>query len=450
MDIFDTALGDEVRRVINNAKGTGVYIDAKIHAKGVDVETLKVLNYDVLDDYVSNYTEEIRLSVLVPAGKVAHRIMPFKNELEVTITLVRTQFGTTVYETGNTPNFERFRAVLVESEDPSIQANGRDIRNEASMDMSDFEVLEFQLFRKAMEQFMLRSCGGIYRKTSKPDLIKTLLMQESSLIEVDQDYMPKGIDMVPTPDEAVREHIVIPHGTPVTDAVGYIHKNCGGVYPTGLSYYYKNDYWYVFPPYDYTRYQEADTNLVILQVPSSKLPSIENTFIVEGSVVTIVSTGDSSVQDQSEAVKLASGNGARFSNADNLFTAPAVVNGNKAVVSRSGNNNEFVSSQRKAGFNNVVTAAERITSNNMYVSSNLAAREGTTIQLMWENSNPSIIRPGMQAKFLYFKEGQVRELRGVVIGMQSAVLWTGKGLVQGRHTLKTAINLFVEPIARES
>lgn len=448
MDIFDTTLGDEITRVINNAKGSGIFIDAVVHAGEHDIEVLKVLNMDNFEDYINNYTGETKISLLISSGKVAHKVIPYKDQLEISLKLSTANIITGSYD-GETPiNVERFRAVLVESEDTAAQSQGREIKDEFTMDIGDLEVVEFQLFSKAVEQLMLRSCGGSYRKTAKPDLIKALLLQETQNIDVDQEYMPKGVDMVEPPDTAPREHIVIPHGTPVTDAPGYIHKHCGGVYPAGLSYFYKNDFWYVFPTYDYTRYQEADKNLVILQVPPNKIPDIEFTYLKESSVLTILTTGDSLMQDQSEAQALTEGNGTRYSDAGSLFQNTATIKDNKVVVSRNSNNNEFVSAQRKAGFNNVTTSSNRITSNSMYEASKLAARKGSRIQVVWENSEPSLIVPGMQAKFLYFKEGQVKELKCVVVGIESSMIWTGKGIVQGRHDRQTAISLFAENLVK--
>ena len=84
----------------------------------------------------------------------------------------------------------------------------------------------------------------------------------------------------------------------------------------------------------------------------------------------------------------------------------------------------------------------------MYEASALAARRGSRIQVIWENSDPSLIVPGMQTKLLYYKDGEVKELKCVVIGMQTALIWTGKGIVQGRYDRQTAIDLFAENLVK--
>lgn len=443
MDLMQTPLGDEVKRIIDSGQGrSNVYIDAIIHTKFGDVNVLRVLNHDVMREYTQQYSDEISLVVLVPAGQMAYRVHPSRNELEVTLT------GAPVSQHGKaaTQNLsyaaQRYRAVLKEAADPALEANTRELLEERTMDLQNFDIVEFQLFSKAMEQFSMRSCGGIYRKTKVGDLIRTLLLQESGNLDIEDDYKPLGVDMVEPGDAQLRDHIVIPHGTPVYDAPGYIHKHCGGVYPAGLAYYFQDNYWYVFPPYDYKRFEEASRQLVIIQVPENKLPSLDSTYIVEGSVVSIVATGQLVLDDKSDLKKRASGNGVRFADASKFYEQGVEVYDNKALMSRGKQNNEFVSSKQKSDFNNVQTSAERISANTMYQASRLASKEGVHIQLVWQNSNPSLIRPGMQTKIYYYKNGRVSQIHAVVIGVQTGTGYESTGVVTGRYSRNTAIHLF--------
>lgn len=450
MDLMATPLGDEVKRINSAAQGNpGVGLDATIHTEFGDVEAIRVLNYDLVRDYVQQYSDEISLVLVVPGGKSAYRVMPSRNNLEITL------IGAAVTPHGPTPIEERgyaaqrFRAVLKQANDPTLEANARELLGEETMDLQDFQILEFQLFSKAMEQFAILSCGGIYRKTKTADLIRSLLLEETMKVEVEDDYKPKGVDMVEPVDDQPREHIVLPHGMKVYDAPGYIHRHCGGVYSAGLSYYYQDDYWYVFPTYDYKRFQEAERQLVIVQVPENKLPDIDHTYMVEGSVVNIIATGQLALDDRSDLNKRASGNGVRFADASKFFEEGVEVAGNKALVSRGKLNNEFISSKQKSEFNNVVVSDERISANTMYQASKLASKEGVSIQLIWENSDPSLIRPGMQTKILYFKDNEVRELNAVVIGAHASTAYEGTGIVSGRYNRNTALHLFAANEAQQ-
>lgn len=442
MDLMQTPLGDEVRRIINGGNKPSLYLDATIHTKLGDVGVLRVLNHDIVREYIGQYSDEISLVAVVPAGQMAYRVYPSRNELELTLVGAPTQqYVSAAFET-NKVQSQRYRAVLKVSKDPAMEAMGRELVSEFKMDISEFEVVEFQLFSLAMEQFSMRSCGNSYRKTGVADIVRSLLLEQSNTIDIENAYKPLGVDMVEPFDAALREHIVIPHGTPVYDAPGYIHKNCGGIYSAGLAYFYQDDYWYVFPPYDYKNFNNATRQLVINQVPANKLPSLENSFLIEGSVVNIITTGEFSLSDVSDNEKRSSGNGVRFADASKLFEDGVEVVGNKAVMSRAKTNNEFVSSAQRSDLNNVVTSGNRVTANTLYEASKLASKEGVHIQAVWQNANPALIRPGMQSRIFYFKEGQVRKLDAVVIGIQSSSRWDGQGLVAGRYVRNVAVHLF--------
>lgn len=430
MDLMQTPLGDEVTRIIKSRQGNSrIYMDATIHTKFGDIDVLRVLNYDVVREYTKQYSDEISLVAIVPAGQMAYKVYPSRNEVEVTLTSASNAA-------------QRFRAVLKKAIDPTLEANSRELLDEFTMDVQNFEVVEFQLFSKAMEQFSMRSCGGIYRQTKVGDLIRSLLLQESKAVEVEDAYKPLGIDMVDPVDTQPREHIVVPHGTMVFNAPGYIQQHCGGIYSAGLSYYYQDDYWYVFPSFDYKRFEQASRQLVITQIPENKLPSLDYTYMVEGSVVNIICTGGLSLDDNSDTEKRTTGNGVRFTDASTFFEKGVEVIGNKALVSRGKHNSEFVSTKQKTELNNVVISPERISANTMYQSSKLAAKEGVRIQLVWQNSDPSLIRPGMQTKIFYFKDGKVSQMNAVVIGTQTSISYEGQGLVSGRFSRNTAIYLF--------
>lgn len=451
MDLMKTPLGDEVMRIVNSRQGDpNTYIDAVIHTKFGDVPVMRVLNHDTMRDYTTQYSDEITLVAIVPSGQMAYRVHPSRNELEVTIT------GAPMAQHGGSSGknrelgAQRFRAVLKSANDPALEASSRELLGETAMDLQNIEVVEFQLFSKAMEQFAMRSCGGIYRRTAVADLVRSLLLQQMAAVDVEDDYKPRGIDMVDPVDAAIRDHIVIPHGTMVYDAPGYIHKHCGGIYSSGLSYYYQDDYWYVYPTYDYKKFEEASRQLVVIQIPENKLPSLDYTYMVEGSVVSIIATGGLHLDDTSDIDKRSSGNGVRFADASKFFEGGVEVNGNKALMSRGKQNNEFISSKQKSGLNNVKMSEERISANTMYQASQLASKEGVHVQFVWQNCDPSLIRPGMQTKIYYYKDGQVRQMAAVVIGMQIANGYKGTGLVTGRYNRNAVIKLFAANEANQA
>lgn len=443
MDLMDTPLGDEVTRIIAAQQGTpNMRMEAVLHTLYGDVSVLKVLNFDMVREYSTQYADETSIVIVIPKGQLAYKIAPSRNELELTLTSsMMAQHGPIDADQKRYGSL-RYTAILKESSDPVLEANARELLAEGTMDLIDFEVVELQLFSKAMEQFSMLTCGLISRRTAVGDLIRNLLLQQSSKIDVENFYKPKGIDMVDPVDAQLREHIIIPHGMKVYDVPGYIHKHCGGVYSAGLSYYYQDDYWYVYPTFDYKRFEQASRQLNIVQIPENKLPDLNYTYLVEGSVVNLIATGELSLQDKSDIRKRSIGNGVRFADASLFFEKTVEVVGNKAVMSRGKLNNEYVSSQQKSQLNNLSMGTETITANTMYQASQLASREGVFIQLIWQNSDPSLIIPGMQTKIAYYKNGRINKINAVVIGSHVSVSYEGNGLVSGRYNRNTALLLF--------
>lgn len=443
MDIKDTPLGDEIDRIIDAQAGNANnYMEATIHTKFGDVVALKLLNYDVVRQYATQYTDEITIVLVIPKGQYAYKVIPSRNDLEITLLDTAMAQHGSIANGGKVYGVEKFRAIIKDSNDPTLEASARELLSIKTLDLMDFETISFQLFNRAMEQFSMISCGGIYRRTKIGDLVRSLLLKQFSKIAVENVYKPLGIDMVEPNDEHVREHVIIPHGLPVYDAPGYIHKHCGGVYPTGLSYYYQDDYWYVYPTFDYKRFNQATRQLNIIQIPENKLPDLTHTYLKEGSVLTILATGQLSLEDKSDIRKRNDGNGVRFADASKLFEETSEVKDNRAIISRGKLNNEFISSQQKSVFNNVVLSNNPITANTMYEASKLASKEGVFVQLIWQNANPALILPGMQTKISYFKNGRVHQISAIVVATHSSTSYEGKGLVAGRFNRNTAIMLF--------
>lgn len=443
MDLLDTPLGDEIRKVIDAGQGANsVYIDAVIHTNYGDIPALRVYNFDIVREYSQQFADETSIVLSVPRGKYDYRIATSRNELEITIKLNNAPTSGIADDVEDPIGIHRYKAVLTINDNPTMESNYKEALDEYTLDLLEPATIKLQLISLAVEQLTAMPVGSILRRSKVEDVIKYLLIEYPKSLDLAEDYSPLGIHMVPCNDVTLREHYPITQGITVMDAPGYIHRYCGGVYSAGFSYYYQDDYWYVFPTYDYKRFQQADKQLVILQVPATKMPGSECTYMEEGSVVTIIATGETLFDDNSDLNKRSNGNGVRFADAAKLLDASGETRDNKTMMSRGKLNNEFVSSPQKSGVNVLRVTEDRITSNIMFQTSNLAAREGVYIQMAWQNADPTKIIPGMQTKIQYFKNGEVKEMYAIVIGVHSSVQYTGTGTVSGRYTRTVGLQLF--------
>ena len=65
MDLMQSPLGDEVRKVINAGQGkSNFFIEATIHTLSGDVPAQRVLNHDVIREYSLQYRSEEHTSEL--------------------------------------------------------------------------------------------------------------------------------------------------------------------------------------------------------------------------------------------------------------------------------------------------------------------------------------------------------------------------------------------------
>ena len=415
-----------------------------MHTPAGNVDILRLLNVDILGNYISNYCEEIKLTFVIGEGAYRHKLLPNIHNLEASLYKRRyNPFDIAKIDSEGVTQ-QRYTALILGASDNDMTQDALNLSGEGTLDLSQTRKVTIQLFSKAMEQFRMRSCGGIYRRSAVGDVIKTILMGESSAVNVVSDYTPQGIDMVDPLDARLREHIVIPHGTRSYDAPGYIHKHCGGVYSAGLSYYYHDDMWYVYPTFDYTRYHTAKQQLTMVIVPEKAMPFQEYTFATRGQCTTILVTGEVSTTTVADQAQLQSGNGLRFTDPLKLFGEATKVEDNRVTYNRAEASNEFITTKRENGFNNVVNSSNSITSNRLFELSRLASRNGKIVTMAWQNSRPELITPGMQVKTMHMVGDQIRETYGVVLGVDTSISYNGTGIVAGNYSCNSAIMVYME------
>ena len=415
-----------------------------LHTPNGDVDILRLLNVDILSNYITNYCDEIKVTFVMGEGAYRYRLLPYIKNLEVSLYKRRyNPFDIAKIDSEGVTQ-QRYTGLLLGAKDNDMTQDGLNLSGAGTLDLSQTRKVTIQLFSKAMEQFRMRSCGGIYRRSAVGDVIKTILMGESSAVDVVTDYKPQGVDMVDPLDAKVREHISIPHGTRSYDAPGYIHKHCGGVYSAGLSYYYHEDMWYVYPTYDYTRYNTAKHQLTMVIVPEKAMPYQEFTFATQGQCTTVLVTGELGTMTVADQTQLQDGNGLRFTDPQSLLGDAVKVENNRVSYDRAKASNEFITTARENGLNNVATSVNSITANRLYELSRLSSRNGKVVTVIWQNSRPELISPGMQVKTMHMVGDEIRETYGVVLGVDTSVSYTGEGIVAGNYSTNSAVMLYME------
>ncbi len=444
MNFEESSLYLEVKNIINSgANPVFHYYSAIVHLKDEDQQVLKVVQIDIKRDYEQNYTDELILTVMIPFGKYAKRIHPERNNLEVTITRKpMTELGSGE-DANKSPLVERYVAILMNQGNPLIEGDDFNIPSEDALDLSRIETVHFQLIPKSVDQIRMKSVGNVYRGVSNEDTVKTILTMESQSLDLPKELLPIGVDMVPSNVKTKRDHVVIPHGVKLVELPQYIQDKCGGIYTAGLGFYYQNKHWHLYPLYNTDRFDDSLDKVTIINVPGDKLKGAERTYRKDGNNTIILATGESQFKDTSDQLQLNDGNGARFADASIFMDGFVATKGNRTVAARGGNVNEVISTERQTGRQNVHVTPSRITANSAKEYSELARREGSLINLLWENADPDLIFPGLPVKILYQEDDVIRELRGVVLKAQAFIHMKGQVMFSNMHYTNLGISIFV-------
>lgn len=443
MDFEKSALWREVVDISALAQPVHAYWTADIHTPSSTVPAMKVLSMDEVEDFGENFSDIVVLRVAVPSGQYATKIYPFKSQLEITV--YRNSIGevSSSEQLDDPRQSERYVATLFDRGNPIMDARGQQVPSESSLDLTKIEILDFQLSSKAVEQVRMHSVGGTIRRHTPQELLEGLFASESRKLSVDGQQIPDVVDVVKPSNEAVREHYNLPHGIKLIDVPAFIQRECGGIYSTGLAYYLKKDAWHFWGAYDTTRFNQADYTLTIIVVPSHKLPGSERTYRLDGNNLVVLATGDVKFLDDSEAQQLNHGNGIRSGDASTVMTDWVTIENNKATASRGASNNEFMGQARPNGNNNIQLSPRAMTSNSYELSSEIARRQGSHFDLLWENANPRLLRPGMPIRVLYLDNNEIKIVDGVPIRYASYVETVGPGLLSTRHRQNTRLTVFV-------
>lgn len=450
MEIESSSLWREVQQILTSPqKPVHFFYKAQIipnslpQAKAIDV--MSVLSVDFISDYELNYGDEIQLTVAMAAGDYAAGVYPYQDDLDIILYKYPLQEAGDAINSSQPPQSERFTAILRDRGNPLIEANANFTPTKEILNLTDVHEITFQLTNKAIEKMRMIQTGGNYRNTSVENLVRGAMTNLSLNLKIDKVRTPQGVDMVKADNQEKWEHLPIPQGVSLTDLPAWVHAKCRGIYSSGLGYYYTNDWWYIYPCYDTTRFNKTTRTMTVINIPSNKMPGIERSYRKDGDNLVILATGQVSFRNNTNTRQLNEGNGVRFANAANFIGGFATVKDNKAIVSRGKNNNEFISTPRPNGLNNVKTAAVAITANALLEMSKLSQRQGNYITFNWENSNPSLIVPGMMAHVMYMDGDTVAELYGVVLKTHSYVKTKSPGLTNTRHICNTAISIFIKP-----
>ena len=435
---------EELIKISHSKQGLIKYAySALIHIveKDLAYQPIKVLGIDIERDYEHNLADVINCELAVSPGTWSDYIMPFVENLEISIVAEPVNFRAPVSVT----RYKAYCKTLVNFR--KTDARLQNVNTE-TIDRMDIVKVEFQLVPLLMEKLLPLQIGTNVVNSNVTDALTSLLMGEATKLQgLDNADMLKGVDMVKADNETVYDNIPIPHGIKLLDLPLFLQKKLYGVYKQGMGHYIQTGMWYIYPKSRTKRNDDKTRFINIFISPKDFLKYTENTWTKEGNDLYIIAALEGDSKDISTSANtLNKGNGIRVLNPDLQTTDESVkVAGNKAIISRANNVSEVILNESKNGVVNAPFILNQKDTNIYEQVSQVEARDGKLIGLVWHNSQADLVKPGSVVR-VHYTDSNVNQqvmLEGVVIKAHHYIHATSGSVVSTQYSSVSALFVFV-------
>ncbi len=435
---------EELIKISHSKQGLIKYAySALIHIveKDLAYQPIKVLGIDIERDYEHNLADVINCELAVSPGTWSDYIMPFVENLEISIIAEPVNFRAPVSVT----RYKAYCKTLVNFR--KTDARLQNVNTE-TIDRMDIVKVEFQLVPLLMEKLLPLQIGTNVVNSNVTDALTSLLMGEATKLQgLDNADMLKGVDMVKADNETVYDNIPIPHGIKLLDLPLFLQKKLYGVYKQGMGHYIQTGMWYIYPKSRTKRNDDKTRFINIFISPKDFLKYTENTWTKEGNDLYIIAALEGDSKDISTSANtLNKGNGIRVLNPDLQTTDESVkVAGNKAIISRANNVSEVILNESKNGVVNAPFILNQKDTNIYEQVSQVEARDGKLIGLVWHNSQADLVKPGSVVR-VHYTDSNVNQqvmLEGVVIKAHHYIHATSASVVSTQYSSVSALFVFV-------
>lgn len=435
---------EELIKISHSRQGLIKYAySALIHIveKDLAYQPIKVLGIDIERDYEHNLADVINCELAVSPGTWSDYIMPFVENLEISIIAEPVNFRAPI----TVSRYKAYCKTLVNFR--KTDARLQNVNTE-TIDRMDIVRVEFQLVPLLMEKLLPLQIGTNVVNSNVTDALTSLLMGEASKLQgLDNADMLKGVDMVKADNETVYDNIPIPHGIKLLDLPLYLQKNLYGVYKQGMGHYIQTGMWYIYPKSRTKRNDDKTRFINIFVSPKDFLKYTENTWTKEGNDLYVIAALEGDSKDISTSANtLNKGNGIRVLNPDLQTTDESVkVADNKAIISRANNVSEVILNESKNGVVNAPFILNQKDTNIYEQVSQVEARDGKLIGLVWHNSQADLVKPGSVVR-VHYTDSNVNQqvmLEGVVIKAHHYIHATSASVVSTQYSSVSALFVFV-------
>lgn len=419
-DIESTSLWSDVEEVIYSKSRQPVYdYKVTIHTAKEDIEVWDLYSIETIRDYSTKISDSPKVLFKMGLGDYVNRLFPYRENLEVTVRKIPLKADGATRDSKVAPIVTRFKGIFNTKANPQVGGSDLEFQDSHSLNTHDVVDVMLELIDRSVEFLRIKTTGGSFANKTYDEVIRGLLGGESSRVIVDGKPCLDGLSLVPPDNKEKQPQVIIPHGLRLTSLPTYLHEKLSGVYNRGIGTYFQlwdsRRTWFVYPLYDTERFDKGDKRAVFYSVPQEKLPGMDRTYVLNGDALKIIATAQKMYRDSAETKQMNKGSGFRVADARSFMKKPIKMTADGPVGDRGRLNHEAVHKDRDDGLNFAPYLNTGATSNPFALRSQIVSNVMAQIDLVWENSDISLIYPGMPCKYVYMSQGKPISLKGTIL-----------------------------------
>jgi hypothetical protein len=364
-----------------------------------------------LSAFATKLSDDARVIGQLQPGVYNDSVLPYKDNLYIEI----------VEREGMNQVMRRFRATPMGDANPAQQGGNTALANLASKDDINMISVTFQIFEVGFALLKNELIADVHLMTNLKDVLHYQLTKYGKMLELTGGDAFRGVDIEdPIDNDRIFKQVAIAPPIPLIRLGQWLQAHDEfGIYSTGLGMYYRKGMWYIYPLHRMGRYEKARKVLDVYRLPENVIPTLKNSYFVNGRTVTVLSTGGGNTKDGRDIDRQNKGTGKRVISSDAVMgEVGRYYNKGQALTTRQDSLSEYQTAKRASGEEMIPFHASP-TNNLCKVLSENALNDNTDIVVEWHNSYGLLIEPGMPCRFFYmngnnalmYKEGTVQHIK---------------------------------------
>jgi len=443
MAVDSTLLMREVEAITQSGQGVSHYrVECRIKAGDEWITPTRLDLYSLERDYEDSYGDVLVLEFITGLGTYAYRLVPNRDQLRVEVT------STPLHETSGAQRSDlprrtrSYRGILMDQDNPGLVGRSPQSSSEEDLNLTAPKRVELQLVDEGLYQARMITIGRLYRSLRPMDALKSLFTETTQLVDGNNQQQIQGVEIAEGYNQTQRQHVILPHGTPLFQVPDILQTDQGGLYSAGISCYLQNKIWHVFPPYNTQRFSQAKRTLTILNIPPNRYYGAERTYRKTEKQIVIVTAGEMDTRDTARYEQLNDGNAVRFTDARKLLTFGETQQ-NKTQLRRQDNVFEFEGPKMDGGMSNARWSKQRATANPFPQYTQMAHRNGRYLMVEWMHGDASLLTPGMPVKFMGAVNDKLSVFYGVLLGVHEQRIPKEGGSVASQYPASIRLKVFL-------